>query len=498
MKWKFLLPVLAAVTLIACDKTDKPYVNEDASTFSEMGTIAGGEGGTAEIIAFDPVTKKLFSVSNSATSTQIKIFDISNPAAPLSLGFINMAPYGRVAHSVSVSDGKLAVSIEATIKTDLGKVVIFKTTDYSVVKQVVVGAYPDMLTYTNDGKFILVANEGEPNITYTIDPPGSVSIISVYSDYSVTTLDFSSFASQQVGLQANWLRVFGPGASFAQDMEPEYIAVSEDSKTAWVTLQENNAIAKINIATKTITKIFPLGLKDFNLEKNAIDPSDRDGGIFLNKWNVKGMYQPDGIAVYESKGTPFLFTANEGDIRDFTGYSEVARVNTLALDPLAFLNGADLKLDSKLGRLNVTKSMGDVDNDGDYDQLYSFGTRSFSVWDGNSGQQVFDSKNQLEQKSIEANLYDDLRSDDKGVEPEVMTIGTVGKATIAFVGIERANAVAVYNINDPYNPKFVKLLPGIIGPEGVTFIPAEHSPAGRSLLVVSSEVNGAIKIYKTN
>jgi hypothetical protein len=456
-----------------------------------------GEGGTAEITAFDPKTKKLFSVSNSPTSTQVNIFDLSNPSAPMAAGSINMGAYGRVAHSVSVSNGKLAVSIEATVKTDPGKVVVFNIADNSVVKQITVGAYPDMLTYTPDGNYILTANEGEPNVTYTIDPEGTVSIISVNDNYSVTTVGFSGFASQQAALRAKGLRVYGPGASFGQDMEPEYIAVSGDSKTAWVTLQENNAIAKINIPAKVATAILPMGFKEFNVDMNAVDPSDRDGGIFLNRWGVKGMYQPDGIALYEYKGSPYLFTANEGDSRDYAGFSEVARVGTLSLDPVAFPD-VTLKQDARAGRLNVTRTMGDLDNDGDYDQLYAFGSRSFSVWNGNNGDLLFDSKNQLEQKAIEAGLYDDLRSDDKGVEPEVVTIGKVGNAPIAFVGLERANAVAIYNISDPVNPKFLKLLSGVVGPESVTFIPAAQSPAGKSLLVVSSEVNSLIKVYKTN
>lgn len=498
MKCKFLLPLLAAVSLVACDKTENPYVNEDASTFTEISSIVAGEGGTAEITAFDSKTKKLFSVSNTATSSQINIVNLSNPAAPLVSGVINISPYGRVAHSVAVSNGKLAVSIEATVKTDPGRVVIFNTSDNSFVKEIYVGAYPDMVTYTPDGNYILTANEGEPNVAYTIDPVGSVSVIAVNNNYIVTTVSFASFASQQAALMSKGLRVYGPGASFAQDMEPEYITISDDSKTAWVTLQENNAIAKINIPSKVCTQIFPLGFKDFNVDGNGIDPSDRDGGIFLNKWNVKGIYQPDGIGVISYKGSPYLFTANEGDIRDYTGFSEVARMGTLTLDPTAFPDAATLKQDAKLGRLNVTKSLGDVGNDGDYDQLYSFGSRSFSVWSGDDGRQLFDSKNELEQKSIDAGVYDDLRSDDKGVEPEVITMGKVGKSSIVFVGMERSNAVAVYNIDDPLNPKFIKLLAGVVGPEGVTFIPAAQSPVGKSLLVVSSEVNGVIKVYKTN
>ena len=407
-----------------------------------------------------------------------------------------MSAYGRVAHSVAVSDGKLAVSVEATVKTDAGKVVIFNTADNSFVKQITVGAYPDMVTYTPDGKYILTADEGEPNVAYTIDPVGSVSIISVENNYSVTTLDFSSFTVQKSALEIKGLRIFGPNASFAQDMEPEYITISDDSKTAWVTLQENNGIAKVNIAAKAITQIFPLGFKDYNTDENAIDPSDQDGTIALNKWKVRGMFQPDGIGVYDYQGSPYLFTANEGDTRDYTGFSEVARVGVLALDPIAFPD-ATLKQNAKLGRLNVTKYLG-LSSKGTYDVLYSFGARSFSVWNGNTGAMVYDSKNELEKISIDAKVYDDLRSDDKGVEPEVITMGKVGKTPLAFVGMERSNAVAVYDITNPASPKYLKLLAGVVGPEGVAFVPAAQSPSGKSLVIVSSEVNGIIKVYQTN
>ena len=497
MKLKQLLPLAAMVALASCNPHDLPNPHEDASTFTEISSTVIGAEGAAEISAFDPQTKKLFVVTNTGV-TQIDILDLSNPAAPVLAGFIDISSYGGGVNSVAVYNGKLAAAVEGFNKTDDGKVVVFKTTDYAVVKQVTVGVLPDMVTYTYDGKYILTANEGEPNADYSYDPVGSVSIISVNQNYSVTTLDFSSFASQVNTLKAKGLRLFGPGASFAQDMEPEYVAVSKNSTTAWVTLQENNAIAEINIPARRITKIMPLGFKDYNLAANAIDPSDRDGGIIQNSWPVKGMYLPDAIAVVEDKGIPFLFTANEGDAREYTGFLEEQRVKDVVLDETAFPNGAVIRTDANAGRLKITNTMGDTNNDGDYDVLYSFGARSFSVWNGNNGQQLFDSDNELEDKCIAAGYYDDTRSDDKGVEPEGVTLGYVGNKAIAFVGMERSNAVAIYNINNPAQPSFIKLLRTGIGPEGLLFIPAKDSPSGKSLLVVSSEVDGTVKIYQTN
>ncbi len=494
-----ILPFLSGLLILAaCDHVDLPYPHEQASSFAEISSIDLGEAGAAEISAFDPITKKLFTVTNSGSSTQIDVIDLSNPSLPVRIGSIDVSGFGGGVNSVSVSDGKLAAAIQGFVKTDAGKVVIFKTSDHSVVKEIVVGALPDMLAYSHDGKYILSANEGEPSDNYSIDPNGTVSIISVKDNYAVTTLDFSGFTSQASALKAKGLRLFGLNASFAQDIEPEYLTISHDSRTAWVTLQENNAIAKIDIKSKRITDIFPLGFKSYNLDENGIDPSDKDNAVLLRKLNVKGMYQPDAIAVFENGGLPFLFTANEGDVREYSAFAENKRIKDLSLDPVAFPDATELKKDANLGRLNVTTTLGNDDNDGDYDELYSFGARSFTVWNGNNGKQIYDSGNELEQKTIEAGKYDDGRSDDKGVEPEGITLGYVGKRVIAFVGMERADAVARYDVTNPYKPSFIKILTTGDAPEGLLFISSKDSPTGKSLLVVSSENDGTVKVYQTN
>ncbi|MGZ8510646.1 MAG: choice-of-anchor I domain-containing protein, partial [Chitinophagaceae bacterium] len=241
-----------------------------------------------------------------------------------------------------------------------------------------------------------------------------------------------------------------------------------------------------------------LGFKSYNLDANAIDPSDKDNGISLRKVNVKSMYQPDGIAMFETGGLPFLFTANEGDVREYDAFAENKRIKDLSLDAISFPDGAELKKEANLGRLNVTTTLGDTDSDGDYDELYSFGSRSFSVWNGYNGKLIYDSRNELEKKAIEGGKYDDGRSDDKGVEAEGVTLGYVGKKVIAFVGMERADAVALYDVTNPYNPSFIKLLPTGDAPEGLLFIPAKDSPTKKSLLVVSSENDGTVKVYQVN
>lgn len=495
----FLLFVLIHVLIFSsCKKNDAINpISEDAISFAETGSIDIGDLGAAEISAYDPATKRLFVVNNS-TVNKIDVLDFADPSKPTLLSSIQLAAYGGFVNSLAVSNGKLAAAIEAVDKQAAGKVVIFNTSNYSEVKVIPVGTLPDMITYSPDGKYILTANEGEPSTDYLNDPLGTVSVISVNENYTVVNVDFSSFASSQATLSAAGLRVFGVGNNFAKDMEPEYITVSPDSKTAWITLQENNAIAKLNISKKTITNIFPLGFKNYNLDDNKMDVSDKDNAIsFVNKWNVKGMFQPDAIAVYLANGVPLLFTANEGDAREYAALTEAKRIKDVTLDPLVFPNAATLKTDAQLGRLNITTTRGDIDGDGDFDELYSFGARSFSIWNGNTGTMEYDSKNELDVKVNAEGLYDDTRSDDKGCEPEGLTIGKVGSRTVLFVGMERVDAVALYDISNPYSPQFMKLLKCGDAPEGVLFIPQNESPTGRSLLVVSCENDGVVKVYTT-
>ena len=498
---KHLYLLLITLTLFSCRKEDvsvplENTQNEDLSGYQEIASLNLGGLGAAEITAFDPSTDRLFAVNNS-TENKIDVIDISDPANIKVIKSISMLPYGGYVNSVSVFDGKLAAAIESTNKQSLGKIVVFNTTNYAELKSINVGALPDMVTFSHDGKYILSANEGEPSADYLNDPEGSVSIIKV-SDYSVKTINFSAFESQLSTLSSKGFRIFGPGKNFNKDIEPEYITISDDNKTAYVTLQENNAIAEIDIVAGTVKKINPLGFKDYSLDINAIDASDKDNKIAFTTYNkVYGIYMPDAIAYYNYNGNPYLFTANEGDSREYTAFTEMKRVSAVSLDATNFPTSSTLKTDANLGRLNITTTLGDADADGDFDALYSLGSRSFSVWDANTGTQIFDSKNELDNKAKDLSIYDDARSDDKSVEPESVTIGRVGSKTIAIIGLERADAFAIYDITIPTNPVFIKMYKTGDAPEGVLFIPASKSPINQSLIVISSENDGLIKVYKT-
>ena len=499
---KFVYLLLITVTIFSCRKEDvsaplENTQNEDLSGYTEIASINLGGLGAAEITAFDPSTDRLFAVNNSYILNKIDVIDISNPALISVIHSISMVPYGGYVNSVAVSNGKLAAAVESIDKQAAGKIVVFNTSTYAEIKSINVGSLPDMVTFTNDGNYIISANEGEPSDNYVNDPEGSVSIIKV-SDYSVKTINFSTFENQLTALTAKGFRIFGPGKNFNKDIEPEYITVSDDNTTAYVTLQENNAIAEIDIVTGIVKKIMPLGFKDYSLAENAIDASDKDSKVAFTTYNkVFGMYMPDAIAYYNYNGKPYLFTANEGDSREYTAFTEMKRAATVTFDPTNFPTAATLQKDASLGRLNITTTLGDTDGDGDFDALYSLGARSFSVWDAITGAQVFDSKNELDKKADELKIYDDGRSDDKGVEPESIAIGRVGSKTIAVVGMERADAFAIYDITTPTAPVFIKMYKTGDAPEGIIFIPASKSPINQSLIVISSENDGLVKIYKT-
>ncbi|MGK0253396.1 MAG: hypothetical protein ACI9OE_000865 [Mariniflexile sp.] len=502
MKFKNVIMLATSfVVFFGCENNDDatpiPMVNTTVN-FQYKTTISVGGEGASEISAYDAISKKLFTVN--VESKQISVINISNLNAPVTETAIDLVAFGYP-NSVAIFEGKLAVAVEADVKQNNGKILLYSTADNSLLKQYTVGALPDMVTFSKDGTLIISANEGEPNDDYTVDPLGSVSIIDL-SDDTVTTLDFTAFNSQEATLEAQGFRVFGPGATLAEDVEPEYVTVSADSKTAWVSLQENNGIAKINLTSKTIEAIYPLGFKDYNLAANSIDASDKDGVTTLKNWPVFGMYQPDAITSVNINGTEYIFSANEGDSRDYSGFSEEERVKDLTLDETAFPVSSDFQSDINLGRLKTTNTMGNTDSDGDVDVIYSYGARSFSVWSG-SGSLLYDSGNSIATETLNAtpDIFNggDLRSDDKGAEPEAVEILNMGdQRYILFVGLERNSQVMVYDVSNPIAPQFLTILShsGDAGPEGLLVIPAIDSPSGKDLLIVSNEVSGTVSIYE--
>ncbi|OTG72808.1 alkaline phosphatase [Acinetobacter sp. ANC 4169] len=631
MKIQFsaLMLAMLSVGLVACnDSQDQtqvtvpPVVEEITPGSIELVKIGRYESGifgasAAEIPAYDAQSQRLFVVN--AKEGVVDVLDFKQPNEPKYIQSLDAKKYlaNSEVNSVAVHNGIVALAVQAQDKTQPGIVAFFKAQDLSFISQVPVGALPDMLTFSADGQKVLVANEGEPNEGYAIDPEGSVSIINVkdITKPTVKSANFQAWNSQKQSLLNAGVRIFGPATehyadiaskglqttSVAQDLEPEYIAVSPDGKTAWVSLQENNAIAVLDLLKDEFVDIFPMGSKDHGLPENALDAGDRDclvgatdsqgqliascakdaGMINIKSWpGLYGMYMPDAIAHYQVNGKSYLVTANEGDAREwlkdkvqyFTGndltqgYAEEIRVKHLfkntgfdlkgdyaahlrhlvpgvsgaKLDPTVFkpcitseateVCADNLIKDSQIGRLTISWTQGfkrdalgqPLLENGKlvYDKLYSYGGRSFSIVDPESRQIVWDSGSEFERKiaelfpnqfnsNHEAFKFDD-RSDNKGPEPEGITIGQIGKKTFAFIGLERASGIMVYDISQPQQAKFVQYFndrdlrqtditkQGDLGLEGLIFIAAKDSPNGQPLLVVGNEVSGSTAIYQVH
>lgn len=490
-------------------------------TLTHLGSFSNGTAGSnsAEIVAYDSASKRLF-IANSI-GAKIDIVDFQNPLLPALVTSISVNPaYGNI-NSVAVKNGIVAAAIEDLNPQQPGKVVFFDTNGV-YISQVTVGAMPDMITFNHAGTKVLTANEGEPNSAYTADPEGSVSIVDIsggvasVTQSDVVTATFTSFNTQLATLKAQGIRIFGPGATVAQDLEPEYIAVADDDQTAWVTCQENNAFAVIDLTTNTVTQLLPLGTKDHLLGSNALDASDQGTEIQIANWPVKGVYMPDAIAQYSVNGQTYLVTANEGDAREYSGYEETGRLGdaTYVLDSAAFPYREALK--ANIGRLNITTASGDTDNDGDFDEIHVYGGRSFSIWNAATGALVWDSGDELEEITAKHPVFGAIfnasnanntlknRSDDKGPEPEGISIAQIGNNVYAFVALERTGGCMVYNITNPNAPAYVTYVNtrtvasygGDNGSEGIIYIDSASSPNGLPVVILANEVSSTLSFFQ--
>lgn len=488
-----------------------------------LSSFSNGAGGTnsAEIVTYDSTNFRLY-IANSI-GAKLDIVDFSNPAAPTLLNSISVTPYGNI-NSVTVYDGVVAMAVEATNAQTNGSVV-FLDENGVFISQVTVGAMPDMITFNHEHTKIFVANEGEPNATYSADPEGSVSIIDLAPGYAaltnanVTTVGFTAYNSMAADLRDQGIRIFSTSASVAQDIEPEYITISSDDSKAFVSLQENNAMAVIDIATATIDTIYALGYIDYSTS-SFLDPSDQSGSILIGSAPVKGAYMPDAIAYSTIGGQGYVFSANEGDSREFGPVVDAARISALTLDETAFPDQHILKNNKLFGRLNGLQYSGDTDSDGDLDEIHTMGGRSFSIWNASTGQLVFDSKDLIEQITANHPVFGAFfnasnttgtaalknRSDDKGPEPEGVSTAFINGSHYLFVSQERIGGVLTFNVNDPANPVFVgyynnRTLNGSgpdLGAEGIIYISAAASPNDNDLVILANEVSSTLSVYQLN
>lgn len=479
--------VLAASITLAClaAHAQPPYQVTAERLWRYPHALSQVPGQKSEIVAHDQRTDTLW----VAGAAGVDVLDRSTGQWK---AHVSAAPFGMV-NSVAIHDGLAALAIEAFPDRTLPGYVLFVDTQTGkqLGSPVTVGSLPDMLTFTPNGRTVLVANEGTPNPRIPgqpcpVDPPGSVSLIDVKTRELVTL----PFSSSIPGFdQLRQFPAVGNGTTrpdmCSYDAEPEYIAVDASGDKAYVGMQEANGIAVLDLKGQRFERIYGLGLKDFNLPGNGIDANDRDGTVELRPVPVKGLYQPDAISSYMHKGRTYLVMANEGDSRD-NGSSDGED------ERRGSAGSASVELvpeDSLLGRLVMSNVESARDN------LVSFGGRSFSIRDAD-GAIVFDSGNRLDAEAIRRGLYDHGRSDNKGVEPEGVALLAIEGRTLAFIGLERAlkSAVAIYDITDPRDVHFMDMIvsDGDISPEGLS----AFRVGSRYFLAVANEVTDSTSLFE--
>lgn len=528
--YTFFLFVSLATSLVSqeCPPVNETPPDNADFTISLLSTYSTGvfDESAAEIADYHaPTQRVIFSNSNDNT---VVVLDISDPTNPTYVTEA-MPPDGIDGiQSVSFYDidlGSFAAAYSGENIGDSG-LIMMRGLSGSMFGSFQAGALPDMVltspSLLNSNIAVISANEGEPDDDYQVDPLGSITVIDNLP-VIINTYDFTQFNDQRDALIAAGVRIYGPNATVAQDLEPEYIAVAND--TAYVICQENNAFARFDLTSRQWIDILPFGFKDHSCEANAFDASNDDDAINLATYNVLGMFQPDAVVTYQAGGKTYLLTANEGDARDYDGFSEEVRVRDLTLDPTVYPDAATLQANDVLGRLRCTDQLGDTDGDGDIDQIYSYGARSFSIF-ANDGTLIWDSGSEFERvladripdhfnSNNDDNDSFDSRSDDKGPEPEAIAIGTLLDRTYAFIGLERVGGIMVYDITDPTAPFYITYFnnrnfdepaqldddstnpaAGDMGIEDITFVSADDSPNGQPMLITANEVSGTVSFFQ--
>lgn len=542
------LGLVSPATAAVVAEPVKDLADGATADISVLGSYGAGafDESAAEIVAFHADSKRILTVN--ALSGKIDVLDAADPAKPTKVGEVSGGENTTI-NSVAVrNDGLAVAAVEPENKTDAGELIFFDAgADElgTVLGRVGVGALPDMVTITPEGDYALVANEGEPAEDYSVDPEGSVSVVKLPASVEaatqadVRTADFRAFEGTLAHKGVHIYGQVGASTTEAQNLEPEYIAVAGGK--AYVTLQENNAVAVVDIASATVEDVWPLGYTD--RREVPMDISDKDGKINIRTAPVKGILQPDSIAAYEVDGTTYLVTANEGDARDWEAYSEEERIKKLGGKKLAPICEGyagmtageieEFQADENAGRLKITTALGLNEEKNCYEDLYTYGGRSFSIFTAD-GTRVFDSGAEFEE--LTAKLLPEYfntnhtenefesRSDDKGPEPEGVTLGEINGRTYAFIGFERLGGVMVYDITDPAKPAYTAYINnrdfsinmeklaeegddavkaglekvGDLGAEGLTFVPAKDSPNGENLLIVGNEVSGTTTVFQVD
>ena len=500
-----------------------------AVSLQVLGTYRTGvfEKGAAEIVAYDPLTKRVFVVNAAATS--VDVLDVSDPTNPTKFATIDAAALGDSANSVAVKNGLVAVAIQADVKTDPGLIAVYDSSTLALLRTFPAGALPDMVAFSPAGDSILVANEGEPNDAYTIDPEGSLTLVDLAHGLDaaqVWQIDFHKFDSRRAKLLEKGVRLFGPNATVSQDLEPEYVTFSWDGHTAWVTLQENNALAKVDLVQGEVLQILPLGSKDHGLAGNALrsersrrrHPHRQLAGIryLSTRLHRQLLHQRRDLSRHRERrrhawlgglrrGSPRQGPqARRGRIPDWRRPAQGSRrsAGSPSRRPWATPTATATTTHSTCSVRGHSRSGIPTGN--------SCSTAAATIEDlvASVAAPDFNSDHA-------ANASFDTRSDNKGPEPEGIAVGEIGGRVYAFIGLERQSGILVYDVTKPKAPVFQDYLgnrnflvptkladgssnpaAGDLGPEGLAFIEASQSPNGKPLLVVGNEISGTTTIYE--
>ena len=539
-----LVTALTATALITAGQLPA-LANEATIKITEIASISSGDGaGSSEIAAFHAGSKRIFA-TNGVKNT-IDIFDISDVANPKKVDSISLERYGNDITSVAAGRDVVVAAVLVTETfsatgvptTPNGKIVVFDTNGTFLSATDILGVLPDSVTFAPDGTTALVAIEAQPvcakddpataekestDYSKASDPVGGVSVVDL-TDPTAPVVRFAGFDQFTVEeMRAKGIAVSSVVDDVSKDFEPEFVTAA-DNKTAYVTIQEANAIGKLNIETATfesITRAF-----ESKLSNTARDTSDKDSGAGPRNYrNVVGASQPDAIASFKVGSGHYFLTANEGDAREYTCLNDDLRAASLIVDPKRFGDWTTLSGTADLGRAKVNPNIGDKDGDGDIDTIHLRGSNSMTMY--RNGYAYWDSGDLLNQIQTQAfgvaningshsyskdlstmNYVGQDRSDDKGAEPEGVALGMVGDRRIAILGLERMTALAIFDITRPLEPVFqewLQMLPTKAtpaadvkhwSPEGIIFVPADKSPSGKALIITSYELSGSLSIHE--
>ena len=496
---------------LQCKSIEQPSAsNAEVTGISLVGRAiadAPFDTSAAEIVSYDSCTDKLYVVN--AQAQKVDVLSMNSASEPTSSGSINLQSASAAAgidigaaNSVSTHQGLVAVAIENADKQRNGIIALYRSDTLELITTYTAGALPDMVSFSKDGRYIASANEGEPNADYSIDPEGSVTLVGLTNgplQATVTQIDFNAFNQGQPRHTelTDKVRISAPNATVAQDLEPEYLTFADNGKL-YVALQENNALAAIDVASAQVDAILGLGGKPWDSAKLDASNKDKNIGNLQSYAMLEGLYMPDSITSYSVDGNTYIVTANEGDGREYgikttqemcdekgfewdgddyqgtenyttekdfcIAYVDEVRGKKLDVDANHPLAGT-LKDNKQLARLKVIKPQGTLAAD---QKVQAFGSRSFSIWD-ESGELVFDSGDDfarivLEQDPANFNSTNDNnqsgddRSDDKGIEPEAIEVAEINGKHYAFIGLERQGGIMVYDVTQPKNASFISYL----------------------------------------